>query len=195
MAMPRVRSTSESPPVPERSMWTFADLEQLPDDGNRYEILHGELLVTPLPAHGHQAVSMRLALKLGAWCAANPGWSVRAFGGVYVRETLWFEPDIAVYPTPEYLELPWKEMPPPMLAVEVLSSATRARDRHRKRPEYIRHGVGEVWLVDRDTRLVERWTAASEFPETHVDGIAWTPDAALPTLSIALDELFGPNVE
>ncbi|WP_411280513.1 hypothetical protein [Gemmatimonas sp.] len=40
--------------MPARSRWTVTDLEQLPDDGIRYEILHGELLVTPLPSVGHQ---------------------------------------------------------------------------------------------------------------------------------------------
>jgi len=49
--------------IPERTLWTIADLEQLPDDGNRYEILHGELLVTPLPSAGHQGVAPRLFLR------------------------------------------------------------------------------------------------------------------------------------
>ena len=59
MVMPRLRS------FPERSVWTAADLEQLPDDGNRYEVLHGELLVTPQPTTVHQGVAVRLTLMLG----------------------------------------------------------------------------------------------------------------------------------
>ena len=90
---------------PARSIWTVEDLERLPDDGNRYEILHGELLVTPLPSNGHQGVALRLACILLNWCRAHTGWAVRAPGGVYVSETTWLEPDVAVYPAPEYAAL------------------------------------------------------------------------------------------
>ncbi len=174
-------------------MWTVADLERLPDDGNRYEILHGELLVTPLPSQGHQGVSVRLTIPIGLWCRAHTGWAIRAPGGVYISETTWLEPDVAVYPAPEYSNLSWREMPPPLLVAEVLSKSTRKRDRHRKRPAYLSHGVGEVWLIDERTRTVERWTSASEFPETFRDSITWTPDATNPSLVVAGAELFGPG--
>jgi|GEM_PF-2247666 len=52
MGMPGIRPFTR--PGSERSIWTVADLEQLPDDGNRYEIRHGELLVTPRHSNGHQ---------------------------------------------------------------------------------------------------------------------------------------------
>ena len=58
--MAMLHSRPSSTHLPERSVWTVTDLEALPDDGNRYEILHGELLVTPLPSSGHQGVAMRL---------------------------------------------------------------------------------------------------------------------------------------
>jgi len=61
MAMPT------SPLLPARSIWTVHDLERLPDDGNRYEILHGELLVTPMPSNGHRGVALRLAFILMSW--------------------------------------------------------------------------------------------------------------------------------
>jgi len=178
---------------PARSIWTVDDLERLPDDGNRYEILHGELLVTPLPSNGHQGVALRLAYILKGWCVANTGWAIRAPGGVHISETTWLEPDMAIYPAPEYAELPWREMPPPLLVAEVLSPSTRKRDRHRKRPAYLAHGVGEVWIVDAAARTIERWTSASEFPEIHHNGIAWSPDAVLPPCVVSDAELFGPK--
>ncbi len=138
MAMPAL------PGIPERSLWTVADLEQLPDNGDRYEILHGELLVTPLPSSGHQGIVARLLVALAMWCRAYTGWRFLAPGGVYVSETIWLEPDIAVYPSPEYRDTPWRELPAPILVVEVLSASTRKRDRHRKRPAYLSHGVAEV---------------------------------------------------
>ncbi|MEO7358777.1 MAG: Uma2 family endonuclease [Gemmatimonadaceae bacterium] len=101
------------------------------------------------------------------------------------------EPDLAVYAAPESTNLSWREMPPPLLVVEVLSPSTRRRDRHRKRPTYLSYSVGEVWLVDQDTRTIERWTSASEFPETFRDGITWTPDSSLSALVVSDAELFG----
>lgn len=179
-------------PLPERTMWTFADLEALPDDGNRYEILHGELLVTPLPSNGHQSVAAELTYLVMQWCRTNTGWSVLAPGGVYVSDTTWMEPDLAVYPTPRHTDTPWPEMPPPLLVVEILSRSTAKRDRHRKRPAYLASGVREVWLVDRATRTIERWIAPSELPDVHHGSISWTPDANLPPLVVPEVELFGP---
>jgi len=187
MAMPALSG------IPERTLWTIADLEQLPDDGNRYEILHGELLVTPLPSAGHQGVAARIFLPLATWCRAHTGWRFLTPGGVYSSETTWLQPDIAIYPSPEYLNLPWRNMPAPVLVVEALSPSTRKRDRHRKRPAYLTHGVGEVWLVNEEARTIERWTAASEFPETNHGSITWSPSADLPPLVVTEAELFGPQ--
>ena len=180
-------------PLPERTMWTIADIEALPADGNRYEILHGELLVTPLPSSRHQRLAAHLSLLVMQWCRANTGWTVLAPGGVYISDTTWFEPDLGVYPSPEYDELPWREMPTPLLVVEILSRSTAKLDRHHKRPAYLAIGVREVWLIDGSTRTIERWTSASEFPETNSGSIIWTPDAALPPLVVSELELFGPR--
>lgn len=180
-----------SPFTPERGVWTIADLEQLPDDGNRYEILYGELLVTPLPSAGHQGVAARLFVNLAIWCRANTGWRYLSPGGVYISETTWLEPDIAIYPALEYLNQDWREMPAPVLVVEVLSKSTMKRDRHRKRPAYLAHGVGEVWIISERARTIERWTAASEFPEAYRDSITWTPDTTKPSFVMTEAELFG----
>ena len=190
MAMPYSRPPSSS--LPEPSIWTVADLERLPEDENRYEILHGELLVTPRPSVPHQGIAMRLCMLLAPWCRANTGWKLLSPGGMYVSETTWFEPDIALYAVPEFPERTWREMPPPILVVEVLSASTRRRDRHRKRPTYLAPGVAEVWTVDGTSRTIERWTSASEFPELLRDTFSWTPDPLLPMLVISDAELFGP---
>ena len=73
----------------------------------------------------------------------------------------------------------------------MLSPPTVRRDRHRKRPAYLAHGAAELWLVDQDTRTIERWTSASEFPDTMREGITWTPSAALPPLVVTADDIFG----
>ena len=187
MAMPL------STPYPSRSIWTVEDLAQLPDDGNRYEILHGDLLVTPMPRLVHQDVAVSLTVALSNWCRANSGWRVLATGGVYISETSWLEPDVAVYPVPAHDGTSsWRDLPAPLLVVEVLSPSTTKTDRHRKRPAYLAHGVGEVWLVDPDTRTIERWTSASEFPELHRGSIRWSPVPDAPEFVIEDAELFGP---
>jgi Uma2 family endonuclease len=186
MAMPAY------PPFPERTLWTVADLEQLPEDGNRSEILHGELLVTPLPSTGHQGVAARLLLLVANWCRAHTGWRFLAPGGVYISETNWLEPDVAVYPSPEFDNRPWRELPPPLWVAEVLSPSTRSRDRHSKRAAYLTNGVADVWIVDPDARTIECWSSGSEFPEICRDFAVWVPDEHLPALIVSTDELFGP---
>ena len=99
-----------------------------------------------------------------------------------------------LYPVDEYARISWREMPVPVVVIEVLSPSTRKRDRHRKRPAYLAHGVREVWVIDEDARIVERWTSASEFPETCRGSFAWTIDAREPALEISWAELFGPPV-
>ena len=123
--------------LPERTMWTLADVEALPDDGNRYEILHGELLVTPLPSVTHDSAVATLLDHLAQWCNEHTGWAVSARGGIYVGETNWFEPDVCVFPAPRHSTVSWREMPKPVLVIEILSPSTTKRDRHRKRPAYL----------------------------------------------------------
>lgn len=180
-------------PEPEGDLWTIADLERLPDDGNRYETLHGELLVTPLPSNAHQGLAAELVYELIRWARQTEGFAVRAPGGVYISPTSWLEPDIAVYPVSRYSTVPWRDLPPPVLVVEVLSPSTRTRDRHRKRPAYLAHGVSEVWMVDRHQRRLERWTAASEFPTVVTDRLEWAPSESLPPLTLPLSALWGAD--
>jgi Uma2 family endonuclease len=81
-------------------------------------------------------------------------------------------------------------MQPPALIIEILSPSTTKRDRHRKRPAYLAHGVREVWLIDLDARPVEQWTAASEFPQRYTTNMTWSPIEQVPALTIDLALLF-----
>ena len=136
--------------------WTQADLDRLPDDGNRYELLGGELLVTPPPSEEHQAIVDWLAEKLfpfvgehGLGRLSFPR-SVVVFGGSQV------EPDLMVRPRSPLRG--WDNAPLPLLVVEVLSKSTRRRDLHQKRDFYVDMGVPEYWAIDPEARAVVRCT-------------------------------------
>jgi Uma2 family endonuclease len=179
--------------VPKRELWTVDDVWALPSRaGYRYEALHGELLVTAFPSAPHQRIATELSWLLTAWSRARRGFVVHAPGGVFISNTTWLEPDVAVYPIArDDAAEDYRTFPPPVLAVEVLSPSTRKRDRHRKRPAYLAHGVGEVWIVDHERRQIEQWTSASEFPVVVTDRIEWSPREGVEPLVFELSELFG----
>jgi Uma2 family endonuclease len=178
--------------VPARAIWTVADLEELPEDGSRYEVLHGELLVTAFPVPWHQVVALRLARALQEWADGPGGWVVLAPSGVHMSETSFLLPDVALHPHRGPVPPSWRELAVPALVVEVLSPSTRRRDRHRKRPAYLQHGVHEVWLVDLEARAIERWTAASEFPEVERGRLVWHPRDGGPALALDVALLLAP---
>jgi len=101
----------------------------LPDDGNRYEIIDGELLVTPSPAFGHQRVQWELGRLIANYLARYPvGYGFFAPGDVIVDPRNVVEPDIFVVPH-DLVQKPssWKDIKSLLLAVEILSPSPRAR--------------------------------------------------------------------
>ncbi len=132
---------------------TYDDLCQIPDDGHRYEIIDGELLVSPSPARRHQKVAGRLHLLIGNLIEANGAGEVY-FAPVDVRLTPHdvVQPDLlfiradrrGIYQASGVVE------GPPDLVVEILSPATRTVDQVRKAALYARAGVPEYWIVDPD---------------------------------------------
>lgn len=109
--------------------WRADDLAALPDDGHRYEIVDGVLLVNAAPAPRHQRVQMLLWHLLHAHCP--PGtWVMAAPLDVVLAEDTVVEPDLLVAPKTAFGE---KNLPsPPLLAVEVLSPSTATVDRNLK---------------------------------------------------------------
>lgn len=176
--------------LPERSVWTVDDLAELPPDGRRYELLHGELVVSALPMPPHQRVAMRLALVFER-AGADAPISVLAPAEVHVSRTTVLSPDVAVYPVRDAVADDWRAMPTPALVIEILSPSTRKHDRHRKRPEYLGVGIPEVWTADTVARCIERWTAASEFPAVERADFDHRLTAAHPPVHISLQAIFG----
>lgn len=132
---------------------TYEDLAQTPDDGNRYEIIDGELIVNPAPVPKHQQVSYRLSRLFGDVVDA------RGLGTVYyapldVRLSPYdiVQPDL-VFIAEERSAIigPTFIDGAPDLLVEILSPSSRARDDLRKARLYAASGVRDYWLVDLET--------------------------------------------
>ncbi len=157
--------------------YTVDDLDHFPDDGNRYELLDGVLLVTPAPNQEHQVIAARFIHLLSA--GLGIGVRVVGPGAVPRAPKTQLEPDVLVYPARFPASCPWSQITEHWLAIEIFSPGSRIYDREFKRDAYLRLGVREVWLVDRESRSVE----ISHTPgvSEHVrDVITWRP----PTLDI-----------
>ena len=137
--------------------YTIDDLERLPDDGNRYELLDGVLLVTPQAAAVHQVVASRIQVKL-ANSLQNLAHVVGP-GAVVRMPNTQLQPDILVYPSRFSALTDWRKITEHWLAVEVLSPSSRIYDREFKRDAYFALGVRQVWLVDWRDESVEVCTA------------------------------------
>lgn len=131
------------------------DLGRFPDDGNRYELLDGVLLVTPAPRAVHQIVASRIAAILGAALQRTGHAHVVGPGAIVLLPLTQLQPDILVYPARFSPSTDWAEITEHWLVVEVLSRSSRVYDREFKRDAYFALGVPEVWLVDVRDRSVE----------------------------------------
>ena len=169
--------------------YTIADLERFPNDGNRYELLDGVLLVTPAPSHAHQVIVNRLQLRLTQAVMISGKGQVVGPGAIAVPPRTQLEPDILVHPDRYPIDSKWEDIDEHWLAVEVLSRSSRVYDREIKRDAYIALGVHEVWLVDRWSKVVEVSHARGAGVIAR-DVLHWrVPEIAL-DVEILLEEIF-----
>ena len=178
--------------VATEKIWTEDDLATLPDDGNRYEIIDGELFVTPSPTWRHGDAALSLAFILRSYLSANAAGHVKVAPQdvVYDKRNV-VEPDVFVVPLVDGRPpITWQEAGRLLLAVEVVSPSSARQDRVAKRWLYQRQGVPEYWVIDVDAQLVERWRPADERPEILTDRLEWQPSAEHAPLSIDLDAYF-----
>jgi Uma2 family endonuclease len=133
--------------------FTVDEVLSWPDDGNRYELVDGVLIVTPAPVPVHQVVAYRFAVAIGQRVPRDANLYVANPGEILIRPHLKMEPDVLVFRTPS-LRRKWEEIHEHWLAVEVFSPSSRIQDREVKRSAYLQVGVNEVWLVDPEERAV-----------------------------------------
>ena len=185
------------PPHALHQRWTRSEVRALIDDAPlatpRYELVDGELLVSPAPRYRHQDVVARLHFALMQYLSANPiGKALSSPFEVDLEDESLVQPDLFVLPSNEVRRLnvaEWRPAETLLLAIEVLSPSTARYDRRTKRPLYQRH-VPEYWIVDIDARLIERWHPGDEQPEIITKTLIWSPDGAAEPLAIEVDTLF-----
>ena len=125
--------------------FTWTDIQALPADGLRRELVGGQLLVTPAPASPHQRAVFRLAVLLAAACPPEYEVFLAPFDW-YLAEDTYFEPDLMVIPRPPAPIQRFEGTP--LLVVEVLSPSTRTADRVTKVDTYAKAGAPHYWIVD-----------------------------------------------
>jgi|SRR5579884_711988 len=183
MAMPAIRTE-----------WTVAMLDELPDDGNRYELIDGELFVTPAPSDVHQLVVMELAARLHAYVQRSAVARVIASPSDVRRpdrDKNRVQPDLFIVRLTERRRPPYPfDLTDLLLAVEVVSPSNSQYDYQTKRELYLRNGVAEYWIVDPDARTVARWRSAADPGELLTERVDWQPNGLETAFILDLPRFF-----
>ena len=170
-------------------LWTLEELDSLPDDGNVYELIRGELFVTPPPTDNHETIAARLTRILDPYVAQqNLGYVYRPRAVVRTQDSQ-VEPDLQIRQPQADRKARWEDAPVPILIVEILSPYSQRRDREQKKGFYLDHGVPEYWIVDPEA------LAITVIRPGHPDRVerqrlAWSPAGAAASLTFEVAAIF-----
>ena len=174
--------------------YTLEEFERIRDaaaPGPRYEYLDGQILVTPSPDRRHQRIIVLLTVILEPFVQTNKiGQLVVSPFDVRFGTSRVFLPDLLVM-TMADVESGRRDAARELrLAIEVVSPSSARYDRVDKRSRYQEERVEELWLIDPESDLVERWRPDDERPEILAQSLAWQPAGCIASLSIDLVALF-----
>jgi len=169
--------------------WTLEEVDSLPDDGNKYELIRGELFVTPPPTDDHETIAARLTRILDPFIAANGLGMLYHPRAVMQFDGSQVEPDLMVRQPQASRKATWSEAPTPILIVEILSPYTRRRDHVEKRSLYIDAGVEEYWIVDPEENTVTSIRAGRPDVVSR-ERLVWAPTGAKTTLTLDITSIF-----
>lgn len=173
---------------------TYADYCALPDDGRRYEILDGELFVSPSPIRIHQRIVLNLLLILDPYIRQNRlgEINIAPFDVLLSKHNI-VEPDLIFVSTARSRVITDKNIQgAPDLLIEVLSPSTKQRDLRKKRDIYGEWGVDWYWIIDPEGgTLLELQRIDKAFTEVShpARGASFTPKL-FPGLSIDVESLW-----
>ena len=174
--------------------YTLQEFERIRDaapPGPRYEYVDGDILVTPSPNWRHQRIIVLLAVLLEPFVKQNAiGSLVVAPFDVRFGTTRVFQPDLLVMTLADVESGRRDSARELRLAIEVVSPSSARCDRVDKRSRYQEERVEELWLVDPESELVERWRPDDERPEILAETLTWQPAGCDASLSIDVVALF-----
>jgi Uma2 family endonuclease len=171
--------------------WTLAEVHRLPEDGNKYELVRGELFVTPPPGDEHETIGALVHEILAPFVRAQGLGLVFRPKAVMRFDKSQVEPDLMVrrpHPNRKKNDKDWDTAPIPLLVVEILSEYTRRRDFNEKKRLYLDAGVEQYWVVDPETRVITVDTPDSTRIESH--RLTWTPRGATSSLVLEVADVF-----
>ncbi len=131
--------------------WTIEDLDDLPDDDLRYELVDGSLHVSPPPPNSHNVVANRLSFLLHA--VLEGSWEIVAPGAVRFDDRNYRSPDLLVVKR-EGATTAYARPQDVLLAVEVMSPSSISTDRLTKPAQYARAGIPHFWRLEREAQPV-----------------------------------------
>ena len=172
--------------------WTLAEVHRLPEDGNKYELVRGELFVTPPPSDAHETIGALLTEILGPYVRAHGLGHVYRPRAVMRYSGSEVEPDLMVRaPHPRAIgkDIDWNTAPIPILVVEILSEFTQRRDRREKRELYLDAGVPEYWVVDPFERTIAV-SGRGKPDRLDADQLTWSPSEAGAPLTFQVPGVF-----
>ncbi len=176
--------------------WTADDVRALTREDRawpRYELLDGELLVTPAPRLAHQVAAFELCRLLADFLQSGPlGLAMMSPSDIELRAGTIMQPDVFVVPANTQVAgemMEWSDVRSLLLAIEVVSPSSWRNDRVLKRDFYLDHGVLEYWIVDLDARVFECWRPSQQTPALHRDRIEWSPGEGA-ALSLSVSDFF-----
>jgi Uma2 family endonuclease len=156
--------------------WTVEMVHALPDDGNRYEVIDGELFVNPAPSVGHQRALGVMYLLLAPYAESVGLELLFAPVAILFSPRTEVQPDLVAWPRLDDGSVPdFREAGQLTLAVEALSPTTARADRHKKRQLFQKYRVAEYWIVDAANRLIERWRPQDAEPDVVLQAMSWQP--------------------
>ncbi len=175
---------------------TWQDVQQMPDDGNRYEAIEGDLYMTPAPSIRHHRLTRALYEALKPLLLA-PGHGELFWAPVGVEFPATGEgvqPDLMFVSTERRgIVEEAGIVGPPDLVVEILSPSTASRDRSIKLRLYERQGVPEYWIVDPDEEVIHVWRFGDEAVHDRFKESLPVRVAGEPVGTIDLGEVFPPE--
>ncbi len=134
--------------------WTLEEVHSLPDDGNKYELVRGELFVTPAPSPEHEDILAKLSSILEPYVRAEGLGMIYHPRAILAFDSSEVEPDLMVRHPHSGPGKTWDNAPIPSLVVETFSGSTRRRDQVQKRKYYRDAGVDEYWMIDPERRTI-----------------------------------------